>query len=452
MKNLIKKYNTKNTILVVSSYPDKKHGIEKLNAVAWYARKTFKNLAKIGECKIVVLAEVIDKPEVYLDGKVLIVRAWRPNRLSAIKDLSFWIFRFDEVKTVLLEFEFNMFGGILGTLLFPFFLLALKILRKRIVLELHQVVLDINSLSGHLNLKRGGFLSGFFNLVLNDFYLAVCLLSSKVIVLEEELKRRLSLLINPEKIAVLPIAAGTKPKLTVRAARLRLGIKKDEFVLLYFGFIAWYKGADWLVKTIRDNRGKIKGKKLRLIVAGGESPTLKNKPHYQKFYQSVLSAAKKARRVQITGFVKERDIPTYFAACDLVVLPYRTFMSASGPLSWALTFQKPFLLSLNLRDYFKSPDFHQAQKEANLSEEDVLFALNSSSLTKKLRRILVKSESRELARLTEFSSLLAKARGAENVARTYLAELDHDYHSSTNIISRPSGGELRSRKLAVRLG
>jgi len=60
------------------------------------------------------------------------------------------------------------------------------------------------------------------------------------------------------------------------------------------------------------------------------------------------------------GFLDEKDLPVYFGAADLVVLPYRTFMSSSGPLSLAQAMGKPFILSEEAARVLKTQDFKES--------------------------------------------------------------------------------------------
>lgn len=439
MNELIRKFNQKETILVVSSYPDQEVGIRDLNAVAWYTKKTLESLPASKKKRFVIFAEITDQPKIYEDGRFLVIRCWKPNSFSLFFDLLGQIKNFPQAKTLLLEFEFNTFGGFIGTGLFPLFLLILKLLRKKVVLEIHQVLLDINSLSGHLNLKKNSFLTSFFNLALSIFYLVAGTLSKQIIVLEETLKERLSRYVNPAKIKTVFIAISRQKKISRQEARKKLGLKEDELVLLYFGFITWYKGADWLVKECAKQN-------LRLIMAGGESPTLKKKAHYQRFYREVLNTAKKSKKIQVTGFVDEKDIPTYFAASDLVVLPYRTFMSSSGPFSLALSYHKPFLLSKKLSGYAQSKTFKEALKVTGLDQEDFFFDLSSASFRKKLATIKIR-------KLQKFSATLAKMRSRENLGKIYLEILENDtFRYSWSYLFGALWSKLRSRPLSYRLG
>src|SRR3989344_2458461 len=180
-----------------------------------------------------------------------------------------------------------------------------------------------------------------------------------------------------------------------RAARKLLGIE-DEIIILYFGYLTWYKGVDFLIRTFIGKK-RLNGKKIKLIIAGGPSFTQEKKPHYKKFITTIQNMMKKApSNVKFTGFVEEKDIPLYFSASDLVVLPYRAFISSSGPLSFALAFNKPFLLSEALGDILHSRDIEESIKKIRLS-----------------------LERRQYKKLKELSTLLANKRSFKKLAASY---------------------------------
>src|SRR5690606_38212874 len=135
-----------------------------------------------------------------------------------------------------------------------------------------------------------------------------------------------------------------------REARAALQWGEKDTVLLCFGFLAHYKGSDWVVKEIAHFLERSRDSHLRLVLAGGESPNHAGKPHYQQFVSDLTKLAMQHRnRIEITGFIAESRVSTHFCGADLALFPYRAFMSASGPLALALAFGTPFLLSAPLK-------------------------------------------------------------------------------------------------------
>jgi D-inositol-3-phosphate glycosyltransferase len=115
-----------------------------------------------------------------------------------------------------------------------------------------------------------------------------------------------------------------------------LGLDPDQKHLLFFGIIRKYKGLDLLLKAFASR--KISHINLKLIVAG-------------EFYENerrYLDLAEKLgieNRVLFTrSFVPREEVGYYFAASDLVVLPYLT-ATQSGVTQIAYHFDKPMLVT-----------------------------------------------------------------------------------------------------------
>jgi len=420
IKSFIDRFNQPENILVVSSYPEK--GIKysgKVCAVGGFAKNTVESLLaefkRRGEArKIVVLTVTTNgKEEIYEERKVLVIRCLKRNRLLSYLSLVGYLWQFNKVKKFLVEFEFASFGGIRMSLGFLGVLGIARVLGKRITLVLHQVVFDLGQLSGHLGFGQKSFKTRFFESMLAVYYRLICLPAEKIIVLEKEFKKRLSCLVAPQKIIVIPHGVDNSLKSVGKAeARKKLGIGKSEKIILYFGYLTWYKGIDWLLKTYL----QLTTNNLQLIVAGGASFTQKDKPHYQRYLDNIYWLAKK-NKIAITGFLPEDKIKLYFSAADLVVLPYRSFMSSSGPLSMALAWGKPFILSQPLAQILATKDFSQGLKEAGLCPKDLVFDLNQKSLAEKLR---VLRNVRNLRKLAKLAKIMAKKRDFTNLSSSFV--------------------------------
>lgn len=232
-------------------------------------------------------------------------------------------------------------------------------------------------------------------------------MSEKTIVLEEEFKNRLLKISSQiDKIIVIPHGVDTNLKIIdQKLAKKKLKIENKPTVL-FFGYLTWYKGADLMIEIAKAN------KKLNFFIAGGPSFTQKNKLHYQKYLKKFAILPK---NLKITGFVKERQIPLYFSASDLVILPYRSMISSSGPLSLAFSFEKPVIISNKLKPYLKSKDFNNNFQKTQLEEKNLFrnFEKNKKiSLNNKL-----------IAQLIQFSKLMKVSRDYKKISKKYLNTL-----------------------------
>ena len=167
-----------------------------------------------------------------------------------------------------------------------------------------------------------------------------------MVVMDKVIYERLAQLVPKHKIIIAPFEVQKKRGgINKTQARKKLGISKNKFVLLYFGFVTYYKGADWLVKTVAQLQKENGNKNLELILAGGPAYSLKDKKYYQHYYRNLVNFTKKYKNIRITGFVPDEEIATFFKASDLAVYSYRDIIGASGALTFALQYNKPFILS-----------------------------------------------------------------------------------------------------------
>ena len=128
---------------------------------------------------------------------------------------------------------------------------------------------------------------------------------------------------------------------------------------------------------------------------------------------------KPQERIIITGFLNEKLLPYYFSAADLVILPYRVFISSSGPLSLAYSFKKPFIVAEPLSRYFHSPDFKKAADSAGLKKEHLVFRFKADDLSDKIKKSV-----NNLSKMKNLSSKLRSERSWLNVSFKYLEILN----------------------------
>ena len=409
MKSFIDKFNKRSTILVISDYPEE--GPEGKNyGIAWHTKTLIEPQAAKGK-KFVVFAERAkhNKPYVTADGNVLVMRIFDQRHPTLFPRIIKWLLKFSHVKHVHVHSEFCANGGVKNMVMLPLFLALIKLTGKQITFFIHNVVVDLSNIAPHLNLTPDSLLFKAFNHGLPLYYRLLGLTSSRMVVMDKVIYERLSQLVPKDKIITAPFEVQTsRGGVTKRDARRKLKIAQKRFVLLYFGFVTYYKGADWLVKAVSQIQKENSIKNIELIVAGGPSYSLKDKRYYQRYYRNLVNFTKKLTNVRITGFVPDDQIATYFKASDLVVYPYRDLIGASGALTFALQHNKPFLLSDKMSGIilgFEGID--RLFEKHNLIMSDVTFSHTNGSFAKVLKGA---KHSPTLNALTLFCKGLAKKR------------------------------------------
>lgn len=434
-------------LVVISSFPPRgKTHHKSVIGGASYTKNTLIALRKEAALRdtpvhITVLAQKIaGEPTTSEDEGITVKRLWKRNSLSTFNNLYKEISaNHKQTKDILIELELNIFGNssvFLG-LLIPF-LLALKTMGKNVTLVIHEVIYDMGKFGPHINVKEKSIKTTFLNFGLGNFYRTLLLSVNRAIVFEESLKSRLSDITGKHnKITVIPIAVENLPQRNSKAnARKELGIAEKDFVVMTFGFLAWYKGTDWLANAWPELEvsKEIKVPKVsnakkpfdtsdtsspfdtfRLIIAGGPNPNRIELPYYKKYLKD-LSIVANEKDITLTGFVPEERMHLYFEASDVVVFPYRTMMSSSAVLSLAFSYELPFLLSENMRPVFASPDIREELLSSNLTESDVLFPLDNTFM-EKLEKL--KKTPEKLEKMTQFSKKMKEKRSWELISKKY---------------------------------
>jgi len=201
-------------------------------------------------------------------------------------------------------------------------------IKSRLIIEMHEIVDPLEA--GNPVLRFYSRVTG--KLIANRADAFV----SHSISMKEEMVRIYHL--KDEKVFVIPHGLyDIYPQEYKReAARNDLAIE-EPFVILYFGFIRRYKGIPYLVEAFNRLPADI-ASRSKLIIAGedwGDDKYLGTMIKQSPYYKQILFKPE---------FIPNNAVPAYFAAADVVVLPYlRT--SGSGVTSLAIAYGKPIIIS-----------------------------------------------------------------------------------------------------------
>ena len=123
-------------------------------------------------------------------------------------------------------------------------------------------------------------------------------------------------------------------EITKEKAKENIGID-DERVILFFGFVREYKGLKYLLKAMPN---VLKAVKVKLLIAGEFWDDKQN-------YIDLISKLDINANVKIIDeYIPNEEIPSYFYASDIVILPY-TSVTGSGLVQLAYGFNKPVVVS-----------------------------------------------------------------------------------------------------------
>lgn len=122
-------------------------------------------------------------------------------------------------------------------------------------------------------------------------------------------------------------------------ARKKLNLPSDRQIILFFGGIRPNKGLDILLKALEIIKSR--NRRVLLVIAGG----LLGRFNFES-YADVIKKADLSDYVQtFIQFIPEEEVDYFFAASNLVVLPYLKFEAQSGVLLRAYAHKKPVVAS-----------------------------------------------------------------------------------------------------------
>lgn len=134
---------------------------------------------------------------------------------------------------------------------------------------------------------------------------------------------------------VLPVHNSFKMKnLTKSQARLAADVPEDKKILLFFGFVREYKGLRHIINAMPEI---VKyDSNIRLMIVGEFRSDKEN-------YLEQIKKLNVGNNIDIVdGYIPDSGIEKYFAASDLIVLPYES-ATQSGIVQIAYGFEKPVI-------------------------------------------------------------------------------------------------------------
>lgn len=158
--------------------------------------------------------------------------------------------------------------------------------------------------------------------------------------MKQELMEEFSVI--DSKITVIPFGINnTLPDsgLTKAESRQRLGIKKDDKTVLFFGNIAPYKGVEYLAKAMTELISR--DPSYRLVIAGRPKGS---EEYWAGIRNEIERAGIRDQVIEKIEYIPDEEVEVYFKSADLLVLPY-THVFQSGVLFLGYSFGLPVLAS-----------------------------------------------------------------------------------------------------------
>jgi glycosyltransferase involved in cell wall biosynthesis len=161
-------------------------------------------------------------------------------------------------------------------------------------------------------------------------------------------------------------------------ARRRLGIPARDRTMLYFGNIRPYKGLNDLLRALPEVLAACPS--TTLVIAG------KPWTNWQPLGRLIDDLGVRSRVRLFLDFVPAAEVEPFFAAADVVVLPYTQFDAQSGVGALALSFRKPLVVSAvgGLADLVLDPRVAVPPWDASALAAAIIEVLTDENLRRKL--------------------------------------------------------------------
>ena len=167
-------------------------------------------------------------------------------------------------------------------------------------------------------------------------------LADHIFVHTERMKRELIEMFGADerRVSVIPYGINNAvpiTSVTVSEAKRRLGIREGEKTLLFFGWIAPYKGVEYLVAALRNLLARQEN--YRLVIAGRPKDC---EEYWNGIREDIRGEVDGGRILLRAEFIPDKETEVYFKAADVLVLPYRHIYQ-SGILFLGYSFGLPAL-------------------------------------------------------------------------------------------------------------
>lgn len=125
----------------------------------------------------------------------------------------------------------------------------------------------------------------------------------------------------------------------------KIGIEKGKKNILFFGLIREYKGLDILIEAFSGL-----DESFQLVIAGEPYGS------FEKYRQLIDASPNRERIKLFNGYISDKEVPAFFSASDVCVLPYRS-ATQSGISAISLHFGLPMITTDvgGLREAIETP-------------------------------------------------------------------------------------------------
>ncbi|HSX08180.1 MAG TPA: glycosyltransferase [Candidatus Saccharimonadales bacterium] len=359
----------------VTIYPERAQKHIKASGVASYTKNLITAMPATDDEVYILCNKTGAAPETYTEDGRTVIRCFdrSPNFARQL---------YAELKrlnpdVIHIQQELALFGGIATAYLLQWLLFALR--KKHVVITLHGVV-SLRKINKEFVAENNSSLPPqAVKLAFKRIYKPLTRYARHIIVHEQVFKDTLieEYGVPADKISVVYHGVEAFTPLPRNEACQQLGLDAKKDLALFMGYLSGYKGIGLLIegfaKYAKTNPNAF------LVIGAGKHPKLYNDEKYLQGYHALQAKAEAlipAGQYKWIGFIDEKEVGQYYSAADVSVYPYTVAMSSSGPMSFAMGYEKPFLGSEVFAPIFpQCPElFFERTPEALAAKLDEFFS------------------------------------------------------------------------------
>jgi glycosyltransferase involved in cell wall biosynthesis len=323
---------------IVSVFPAKEEKYVSSGGVEEYTYDMVQELSRLSTLTIFAEKREALKSN-YTGSEVRVIPCWKKGILYPFQ---IWLSSFRSKPDIFhVQHEYHLYGGMFSAIVFPLLILLLRS-RAPVVITLHGVI--SHKYVSELDSDARPFLRGLKKAFLKINLRQILFLSNKIIVHSSYLKEVIETEYSIKTSKVLVINHGIKISTTIDTEKARriLNISAKK-VVLFFGYLTMRKGLEQLMEAFVRVSNELPD--TLLVIGAGKNPRLTEKLKYIDYYRCTQAKANEIDTACFVGFIPQAKLHIYISAADVIVFPYTIPVSASGPLSIALGFNKLLLCS-----------------------------------------------------------------------------------------------------------
>jgi len=146
--------------------------------------------------------------------------------------------------------------------------------------------------------------------------------------------------VSESRVTVIPFGINNSvpnTSLSPDQAKVKLGLRKEEKAILFFGNIAPYKGLEYLISAYQEIAARRSDYKL--IIAGRPKGFEK---YWAELHERIQADVQRGKILLRKEYIPDEETEVFFKAADVLALPYR-YIYQSGVLFLGYSFGLPVL-------------------------------------------------------------------------------------------------------------